>query len=120
MNPHHQLIIHFTYDNNLQRHIEAVEETIEYRYKPPRPMKEVNHIISAVTSVVFIDKIQRFFKQTDRFNNSKITCRVSEDYVTGAAKDLWFIDICLIVSEVVNPHNTKLGLEEVELKFMKP
>lgn len=101
-----QLIINFTYDSDLVRCIEAREGKLV--------------IVFAYTADMFIHKIQRFFKQSNSFNNSKITCKVSEDYIIGAASDRWFDDINLIVSEVVNPHNKRLGLEEVELKFMKP
>lgn len=101
-----QLIINFTYDSDLVRCIEAREGKLV--------------IVFAYTAEVFIDKIERFFKQSNSFNNSKITCKVSEDYITGATKDIRFNDVSLIVSEVVNPHNKRLGLPEVELKFMKP
>ena len=101
-----QLIINFTYDSDLVRCIEAREGKLV--------------IVFAYTADIFIDKLQRFFKQSNSFNNSKITCKVSEDYITGTAKDKWFNDINLIANEVVNPHNIKLGLPEVELKFMKP
>ena len=101
-----QLIINFTYDSDLVRCIEAREGKLV--------------IVFAYTADIFIYKLERFFKQSTSFNNSKITCKVSEDYITGAASDRWFDDVSLIVSEVVNPHNKRLGLPEVELEFMKP
>lgn len=91
-----------TYDLDSQRIVEPLIPTT------PLPIGEFMNVLN---SVVNSNPIYRMLR---------VMCRVDENYVEGEAGDRWFYEIERITYDFVNPHNRRLGLQEVELKFMKP